>query len=107
VTLVVCYLCRLSRRWNADDNGAAGADWAALDGLQVLVEADFDGGEVVVAAADDEAFAGDTRVLNHEEIHDLVGRHGGLLRQSLKFLGDGDGFVCGAGGGEKGIGGEA
>jgi hypothetical protein len=39
----------------ADGVGAAGADGAAWGGLGALVEADFDGGEVVVATADGEA----------------------------------------------------
>jgi len=39
------------RRRDADGVGAAGADGAAGGGLEVFVETDFDGGEIVVAAA--------------------------------------------------------
>ena len=42
-------------RWrDADGVGAAGADGAAWGWLELFVEADFDGGEVVVAAAEGE-----------------------------------------------------
>ena len=42
------------RRRNANGVGAAGADGAAWGWLELFVEADFDGGEVVVAAAEGE-----------------------------------------------------
>ena len=39
-------------RWgDADRVGAAGAEGAAAYGLKTLVHADFDGGQIVVAAA--------------------------------------------------------
>jgi len=41
-----------ARRSDADDVGATGADGAAVDGVEGFVEADFDGGEVVVATTE-------------------------------------------------------
>jgi hypothetical protein len=97
----------LPRGRDANDDGAAGSDGAALDGSECFVEADFDGCEVIVSTAYGEALAGNAGVLDHEKIHDLVGGHGGLLGKSLEFAGHGNGLVGGPGGGEEGIGGEA
>ena len=77
--------------WDADGLGSAGFDGAAGDGLGGFVEADFDGGEVVVAAAEGEAGGGEVRVGGLEEADDLRGRHGDLLRELGEGGGDGDG----------------
>jgi len=91
----------LARGRDTHNDCPAGADRAALDRLEGLIEADFDGGEVVVAATDGETLAGDSWILHHEEVHDLIWRHGGLLRKRLEFLRDGDGRVSCARGGEE------
>ena len=91
----------------ADGVGSAGAYGAAGGGLELFGEADFDGGEVVVAAAEREAGAGDGGVGLGEEVEDLVGRHGDLLGERGELGGDGDGAEGGAGGGEEGVGCEA
>jgi len=100
MTLVVW---ELSRGRDADDHGAAGANGATLYGLECFVEADFDGGEVVIATADGKAFARNPGVFLHEEVHHLVGRHGGLAGEALQFGRHSDVFVSGSGGGEEGV----
>ena len=66
-------------RWrDADGVGAAGADGAAGDGVQSLIEADFDGGEVVVSATHGETLARNGWIGSVEERDDLRRRHGGL-----------------------------
>ena len=97
----------LAWRGNADGVGAAGADGAAGDGVEGLVEADFDGGEEVVAAADGDAFGGERWVGAGEERDDFVGRHGGLRGEPRKRGRDGDGTVGGAGVVEEIVGGKA
>jgi len=52
----------------------------------LLVETDLDGSEIVIAATEGEAFAGNPRVVFHEEIHDLIRSHGGLARKALQLL---------------------
>ena len=94
----------LSRGRYADDDGTAGPDRTALNGLECLIEADFYGCQVVVSATYGKALPGDLWVVFHEEVHDLIGGHGGLLGKSLEFLRDGDGFVGSASGGEEGVG---
>jgi len=64
-----------------------------LDRLEGLIKADFNGGEIVIPAADSETLAGNFRVVHHEEVHDLVRRHGGLASQSFKFVRDYDGLI--------------
>jgi hypothetical protein len=96
-----------ARGRDANNDCPTGTDGSALDRLEGLIKADFNGGEIVIPAADSETLAGNFRVVHHEEVHDLVWRHGGLLAEGLEFLGDGDGFVSGAGGGEKCVGGES
>jgi len=64
-----------TRRWNPNNQGAAGADGSALNRPETLVEADFDGGEIVVATTYGEALTGNLWVVHHEEVHDLVGGH--------------------------------
>lgn len=96
-----------TRRWDADDDGAAGAVKAALGGAESLVETYLDGGQVIVAAAYGEAFARDPRVVLHEQIHNLVWRRRDLLGQALEFAGDDNGTNGGACRGEEVIGAEA
>ena len=92
---------------DADGVGAAGADGAAGGGLGALVEADLDGGEVVVAAADGEARGGDGGVRCLEEVDELAGGEGDLVVEPGERWRDGDRFVGGAGESEEGVGGEA
>jgi hypothetical protein len=92
---------------DADGVGTAGADGAAVGGLELLGEADFDGGEEVVAAAEGERGARDGGVGFGEEVEDFVRGHGDLLREGGELGGDGDGAEGGAGGGEEGVWGEA
>jgi hypothetical protein len=92
---------------DADGVGSAGADGAAVGGLELLGEADFDGGEVVVAATEGERGAGDRGVGCGEEVEDFVRGHGDLLGERGELGGDGDGVEGGAGGGEEGVGCEA
>ena len=68
--------------------GAAGAELAAGDGVGLFVEADFDCGEVVAAAAQGEAGAGDGRVGFGEEAEDLRGRERDLLVECGQGLRD-------------------
>jgi hypothetical protein len=75
--------------------------------LGALVEADLDGGEVVVATADGEAGGGDGRVRRLEEIDELVGGEGDLVVELGERRWDGDRFVGGAGEGEESVRGEA
>lgn len=97
---------RESSLWwgDADGVGAAGADGAAGGGLGALVEADLDGGEVVVAAADGEAGGGDGGVRRLEEVDELAGGEGDLVIEPGERRRDGDRFVGGAGEGEKCVG---
>ena len=94
------------RGWDADGLGSAGFDGAAGDGLGGFVQADFDGGEVVVAATEGEAGRREGGVGGLEEADDLGGGHGDLLRELGEGGGDGDGVEGGAGEGEEGVGGE-
>ena len=87
--------------------GSTGFDGAAGDGLGGFVQADFDGGEVVVAATEGEAGGGVGGVGGLEEADDLRGWHGDLVRELGEGGGDGDGVEGGAGEGEEGVGGEA
>jgi len=95
--------------WRRDAHGvgAAGADGAAVDGLERFVEADFDGGEVVVAATDGKAGRGDRGVGLGEEAADVVGRQGELLVDGGELVRDFDGVDGLAGEMEEGIGREA
>ena len=89
-------MCGLGRSvlwgWDADGLGSAGFDGAAGDGLGGFVQADFDGGEVVVAAAEGEAGGGVGGVGGLEEADDLVGWHGDLVVELGEDGGDGDGW---------------
>ena len=79
-------------RWDdADGVGPAGADGAAGDGLESFAHADFDRGEVVVAATEGEAVAGEGRVGPGEEADDLAGRHGDLVVKGGQLSWDGYG----------------
>ena len=64
---------------DADGVGAAGAEVGAACGLEGFAEADFDGGEVVVAAAKGEAVGREGGVALCEEVEDVGGRHGDLV----------------------------
>ena len=75
--------------------------------MELLGEADFDGGEVVVAATEREAGTWDRGVGSGEEAEDFGGWHGDLLGEQGELGGYGDGMEGGAGGGEEGVGGEA
>ena len=60
---------RIALRWrDADGVGSAGADAAAWGWAGAFVEADFDSGEVVVAATDSEAGGWYGRVGGLEEV---------------------------------------
>ena len=61
------------RGWDANSVCPAGADGAAGSGLAGLVQTDFDGGEVVVAAAEGERGRGDFGVGLGDEVEDLCG----------------------------------
>ena len=77
-------------RWDdADGVSPAGTDGAAGDGLEGLAHADFDRSEVVVAAAEGEAVAGEGRVGPGEESDDLAGRHGDLVVEGGQLGWDG------------------
>jgi len=95
-------------RWgDADRVGAAGAEGAAAYGLEALVHADLDGGEVVVAAAQGETVGWEGWIALCEEIEDVAGWHGDLVVEGGQLGGDGDGVERLAGEGEEGVGGEA
>jgi hypothetical protein len=100
---------RESDLWWSDADGvcAAGTDGAAWGRLGALVEADLDGGEVVVATADGKAGGGDGRIRRLEEVDELVGREGDLVVELGERRRDDDRFEGGAGEGEEGVGGEA
>ena len=70
---------RLLRGWDADGVSSAGANGAAGDGVEGFVEANFDSGEVVVATAQGEVFAGEVRIAGGEERENLFGWHGYLV----------------------------
>jgi hypothetical protein len=61
------------RRGDADGVGAAGADRAARGRLAGFIQADFDGGEIVVAAAEGERGGRDFGVGSGDEVEDLCG----------------------------------
>ena len=71
--------------------------------MQVVVEADFNCGEVVVAAAEGEAFARKGGVGAGELGNDVVGGGGGLVIEVGEAVRDGDGVQGGAGVGEEGL----
>ena len=75
--------------------------------MELLVEADFDGGEEVVATTEREAGTGDRGVGGGEETEDFGRWHGDLLGKRGELGGDDDGVEGGAGGGEEGVRGEA
>ena len=88
--------------------GAAGAEGGgAGDGLTGFADAGFDGGEVVVAAAEGEGVGGEGGVGGAEEAEDLVGGQGDLVVEFGDGVRDGDAVGGGAGEGEVGVGGEA
>src|SRR5271170_730483 len=63
------FSCFVLLGWrDADGVGSAGADGPAVGGLELLGEADFDGGEVIVAATEGEGGAGDGGVGFGEEV---------------------------------------
>jgi len=66
-------------RWDADGVGAAGTDGTAGGGTAALVQADLDGGEVVVAAGEGKAGAGHGWIRGGEEVENLVRGHGDLV----------------------------
>jgi hypothetical protein len=90
--------------WDADGVGATGADGAAGRGLEGLAHADFDGGEVVVAATQGEALAWEGRVGCGEEIENLRGRHGRLVIEASELGGNGDAALGLTSEGEEGVG---
>ena len=97
---------RQHRLWRRDANGvsATGADRAAGSGAECFVEADLNGGEVVVAAGEGEILGGEVGVGLGEEREDLVGRERKLVVEAGKGRRDGDGLESLAGGGEEGVG---
>jgi hypothetical protein len=66
-------------RGNADGIGSAGADFSTGGWVEGFVEADFYGGEVVVATGEGEGGGGDVGVGGGEEGEDLVGWEGDLV----------------------------
>jgi len=97
---------RLWRR-DADGVGAAGADGAARSGLAALVQADFDGSEIVVAATEGERGRWDLRIGLSDEVEDLCGRKRDLAIELGEGGWHGERTKGGSGCGEKGVGGEA
>lgn len=80
---------------------------AAGYGLESFAHADFDGGKVVVAATESEAFARERWVGLCEEVQDLGGRHGGLVVEGGEFGGNGYALYGLTGEFEEDIGAEA
>lgn len=74
--------------------------------MQVLVEAEFDGGEEVVAAAEGEAISGEAGVGGVEEIEDGRGWHGRLVIEGGELPWDLHRVDGAAGEVEEGVGGE-
>ena len=75
--------------------------------MERFVEADFDSGEVVVAAADGNGFAREAGIALGEETGDLAGRHGDLGVETGQLSGDPDGLIRGTGSGEEIVAAEA
>lgn len=75
--------------------------------MRGFVEADLDGGEVVVAAADGEAGGRYGRVRGLEEVDELSRGERDLMVELGECGRDGDGLEGGAGEGEEGVGREA
>ncbi len=98
---------RLLRGWDADCIGSAGTYGAAGGGAEGFVEADFYGGEVVIAATQSHAGGRDGGVGGGEEVDDLGGWHGDLVVERGELGWDGDAVVGRAGEGEEVVGGEA
>lgn len=61
--------------------------------MEGLVEADFDSGEEVVAAADGDTFCRESWIRACKERDDFVRRHRGLCSESGKRWRNGDGVV--------------
>ena len=83
-------------RRNAHSVGAAGADRSAGDGVETFVEADFDGREEVVPAADGDAVARERRIGAGEKRDDFVRRHRCLRREITERGWNRDGVDGGA-----------
>ena len=94
-------------RGDADGVGAAGADGSAGGGLAAFVQADFDGGEIVVAATESKRSRRDFGVGLGDEVEDLGRRKRDLAVQLRQRGRNGEGLEGGAGGGEEGVGCEA
>jgi len=71
----------MGRRWRRDLHrvGTAAAQALAHDGLEVLVEAGFDGGEMVAAATEQDAPSWELRVRLREEVKNRVGCQADLV----------------------------
>ena len=69
----------MSRRRDADGVSSATADGAAGYGLKGFVQADLNGGEVVVAAGDGEAGFRERWIAVGEQLEQLDGWHGDLM----------------------------
>ena len=59
----------------ANGAGAAGSDGAAAGRRKLLVQAEFNGGEEVVAAAQGKGLAGETGIAFQKQVEDGLGRH--------------------------------
>jgi hypothetical protein len=95
------------RRGDADGVGAAGADGAARGRLAGFIQADFDGGEIVVAAAEGHRGGRDFGVGLGDEVEDLCGWKRDLAGELSEGRRDGDRLEGGASGAEEGVGCEA
>ncbi len=78
--------------WRRDANGvcAAGADLLTGYGTKIFAEAKLHSGQVVVAAADGEAVAGDGRIGFKEQAQDGGRGYGDLAIEAGELTGDPD-----------------
>lgn len=75
---------------DADGIGAAGANLPAGDRAKVFAEADFNGSQIVIAAAEGETGALEGGISGGEEVKDRGGRHGDLVVQGGELTWDDD-----------------
>ena len=98
------YLVGRAAGWNdANAVGAARADVGTGHSTQIVVEADFDRGEIVVATAEGKAFARDGGVGTGELREEIIGRGRGLTSEADQAARNSNGVQGGTGVGEKGL----